>query len=122
MYYGSSLIQHVYEARYQLWRAVHSHRARNGLLNATTTLDDEASSASGRSELWLCMVLAEREAHARTNAWKICLDVEGHQAVGRSVPSNIILDMHQVPVLEEGAVALEGSGWTMTRLIRYSTV
>jgi hypothetical protein len=32
MYYGSRLIQHVYEARHQLWRAGHSHRARNGLL------------------------------------------------------------------------------------------
>jgi hypothetical protein len=50
----------------------------------------------------------ERHMHVPRLA---CLSVEGHQAVGWSVPSNIILDMHQVPVLEEGAVALKGSGW-----------
>jgi hypothetical protein len=36
----------------------------------------------------------------------ICVDVEGHQAVGWSVPSNNILDTHQVPGLEEDAVEL----------------
>jgi hypothetical protein len=46
----------------------------------------------------------ERYMHVRR------LDVEGHQAVGWSVPSNNFLYMHQVPVLEEGTVALKGSG------------
>jgi hypothetical protein len=63
-----------------------------------------------------------RAAHARTNAWKICLDVEGTPGGwdGRSLQTYIILDMHQVPVLEEVAVALMGSGHhDKERLIRY---
>jgi hypothetical protein len=39
------------------------------------------------------------DRHIHVPTLGTCLDVEGHKAVGWSVPSNIILDMHLVPVL-----------------------
>jgi hypothetical protein len=102
-YYGSSLIHHVYEARHQFRRTVHSHQTCMPKFDKLD--DDDASSACGRScgYAWWRTAL---ETHMHVPPLGNITHVEGHQAVGWTVPSNIGLDMHQGPVLEEGAVAL----------------
>jgi hypothetical protein len=65
MYYGSSLIQYVHEARHQFWRAVHSHRARNGLLNT----DDKTRTTTTHVRCCPPLVCVHSTRHAHSSTW-----------------------------------------------------